>query len=457
MPAAPALARNGANPPHPGLIGVQPARPAAGFAAPIAAPQETPRIPDPCGIPGSLGIPALRAVGQAVLRLVAAPVACGREAQAEAPSACAVSPAIRLRAPDLQVESPVTALRPGTLRELEATAPEDCPPAGRMCRQEPPRIRPAALPVNAMAPGSPEVVRRAASITWPALKEAASAPRSFPAAPAAPGPQLPAHTSQPNPFTFESVPHARPAALPARKGSRWSAVPRPLKAVAVTAAAAVAVIWAWGAGPGDAFVRRLESRAAIELHEDFAAGTERWTGAARNWVREPAGFVRTGALALLRPSIAMSDYRLEFLGQIERRGLSWVFRAADLQNYYVMKLAIAKPGPLPVMALVRYEVIAGRVGQPVRVPIRLVMHNDTPYRVRLDVKGSGFTTYIEDQLVDFWSDDRLTTGGAGFFSDNDERAQIYWVKVSHQTDFLGKACAFFAPSPIEKSYNGSPK
>ena len=56
----------------------------------------------------------------------------------------------------------------------------------------------------------------------------------------------------------------------------------------------------------------------------------------------------------------MVNYRMEFVGQLERKSLGWAFRAKDEQNYYVAKLTIARPGPLPLVDLIRYPITAGR-------------------------------------------------------------------------------------------------
>jgi len=37
------------------------------------------------------------------------------------------------------------------------------------------------------------------------------------------------------------------------------------------------------------------------------------------------------------------------------------------------------------------------------------------YRIRVDVEGSDFAIRAQDQLVDFWSDDRIPRGGVGLF------------------------------------------
>jgi hypothetical protein len=67
------------------------------------------------------------------------------------------------------------------------------------------------------------------------------------------------------------------------------------------------------------------------------------------------------------------------------------------------------------------------------------------YRIRVDADGSNFTAQFQGQIVDVWSDSRLATGGVGFFSDKGEQAKIRWIEVTHQSDFLGKLCAYLVP------------
>jgi hypothetical protein len=211
---------------------------------------------------------------------------------------------------------------------------------------------------------------------------------------------------------------------------------------------------AWKSGAGDSLRLSLQNRAAIELEDSFSSGLSQWMGLPGDWSRDPAGFMRVGSLALLRPSVGLADYRLEFLAQVGRRSFGWVFRASDLDNYYATKMAVTMPGPLPSVALERYQVIDGKEGPHVRTPLRLRGHDSLVYKVVLDVKGNDFTTLIDGQVVDFWSDDRLKAGGVGFFGHSEDRGSLYWVRVSHQDDLLGKLCAYLAPKHLENR-NGS--
>lgn len=199
--------------------------------------------------------------------------------------------------------------------------------------------------------------------------------------------------------------------------------------------------------PGDLIRLTIQRRASYETGDNFHAGLASWDGKnfAKSWAYDKEGFIRPGRLALYKPSHDMTDYKMEFLTQIERKSVGWVFRAADDQNYYAMKLAVTEPGPRPLVALVRYQVIDGKKESRGETPVQVMMHNNRPYRVEVDVKGNTFLTSIEGQLVDTWSDDRLKSGGVGFFTEGSEKARLYWMKITKNSDFLGKLCSILVP------------
>jgi hypothetical protein len=199
----------------------------------------------------------------------------------------------------------------------------------------------------------------------------------------------------------------------------------------------------------------IARRAAVELTDTFHAGMGSWNAAPNNWApgwsRHPDGYVRTGQLALYRPSAVYSNYRLEFFAQIESKSVGWVVRARDLQNYYAMKFTVVEPGLRPIIAMVHYPVVGGKQGTRVEVPLSVMVHNDTPYHVAVEVKGNRVVTSIEGQEVDRWIDDTLTSGGVGFFSEPDERARLYWMRLAANDDFLGKICAYLSGGSQEGS------
>ncbi len=153
-------------------------------------------------------------------------------------------------------------------------------------------------------------------------------------------------------------------------------------------------------------------------------------GWVEGWAGDPADAHYGRQITIYRPSLKLSDYRIEFKGDIETKSLGWVFRAADPENYYAMKLAIVTPGLQPKIALLKYVVQHGRETQAGRVPIDLDVQFETLYSVRVDVRGPKFTTYVQGQQVDTWTDDQLKSGGVGFLNEREERGRIKSVSVS---------------------------
>ncbi len=261
---------------------------------------------------------------------------------------------------------------------------------------------------------------------------------------------------------------------------RWSRLPNDLRWVAMAVPLVLGLIWysslpatsgesdavvAEGAEPGvlskvfgdDSMLelkRTIQKRAAVELSDDFRQGLGEWSGVgdwASGWRYDRAGFLRPRQMAFYTPSLELVDYRFEFLGQIERKALSWVFRAADPKNYYVNRLEITDPAPLPEVVLVRYAVVNGRAGTRKVTRLPMQTHLDTLYRVRVDVSGPNFVTTIQGQVVDVFSDERISRGGVGFFALPGEDVRLRWVEVSHQYDFLGRLCAFLVPYNVSNN------
>jgi hypothetical protein len=202
--------------------------------------------------------------------------------------------------------------------------------------------------------------------------------------------------------------------------------------------------------------QNMVERAAVALDEDFRAGLDDWTsrGGTTEWAFDATGFVRPGPLALYRPSIDLTDYQVQFLGMIDKKALSWVVRAADFDDYYVVKLVVLKPGPVPTVGVTRYAVIHGVAQDRADTIAFINAREDMLYRVRMDIHGDSFALTIQGQMVDSWSEPRLRKGGVGFFTASGESSRLRWVQVTHQYDMLGRLCAYLAPYNIP-STNGS--
>ena len=96
-------------------------------------------------------------------------------------------------------------------------------------------------------------------------------------------------------------------------------------------------------------------------------------GWVQGWGGDPNGSHAGRQITIYRPSLKLSDYRIEFQGEIDSKSIGWVFRATDPYNYYAMKLAIVTPGLSPKMALIKYMVVKGRETQVGRVPLDMAV------------------------------------------------------------------------------------
>jgi hypothetical protein len=189
----------------------------------------------------------------------------------------------------------------------------------------------------------------------------------------------------------------------------------------------------------------LRARAVMRMDDDFRSGLNRWFGPAgwaQDWSYDQAGFLRPGKLGFLQQSMNLTNYRMEFMGQIERKSLGWAFRAKDTRNYYVAKLTIAKPGPLPMVDLIRYAVMDGKEGAKTRVGLPFSVRNDTLYQVEMNVRGNEFRASVNGHVVDAWTDNRLRAGGVGFVTGLNEAARVRWIRVSDKDDLLGRVCSY---------------
>jgi hypothetical protein len=200
------------------------------------------------------------------------------------------------------------------------------------------------------------------------------------------------------------------------------------------------------------FAQVISHRAAIAFNDDFRSGLDAWESRSNlttSWSYDRVGFVQPGPLALYRPTEDLTDYRFEFLGEIEHKALGCAVRAKDLDNYYALKFTAVTSGPLPSVRLVRYAVINGKEGPHVEKQLPASVRADMLYRVVVEARGNDFTVTTQGEMVDFWSDGRLQKGGVGLFCGRGEKARLRWVSVSHQYDTLGRLCAFLVPNGLE--------
>jgi len=194
----------------------------------------------------------------------------------------------------------------------------------------------------------------------------------------------------------------------------------------------------------DSLKKNFAQRAQVDLFDDFQSGLDSWESVESlgTWSYDNGGMAIPGRMALLTPSLHLSDYDVNAVAQVVNRGVGVVFRASGMRNYQVAKLLVDGGGPMPPLTLERYAVINGKESRRVRVHCPGTFQKDTMYQIRLHVSGDTYTLYLQGQLIDSWSDIRTKTGGVGFFCGKGERARLAWVRVMHNADLAGRVCAF---------------
>lgn len=195
----------------------------------------------------------------------------------------------------------------------------------------------------------------------------------------------------------------------------------------------------------DKLKEQVANRAQVDLFDDFSTGLDAWQSGeniASSWSYDRNGFVNPGALSLFTPTMHLTDYDVDALFQIENKGIGLVFRAAGPRNYQAVQVLADGSGSMPSLVVERYGVSGGQASHPMRVRYTGRYQADTMYRVHLQVRGDDFALYLQGQLVDGWSDHKLRSGGVGFFCARGEHARVAWIRVSQNTDSIGRMCAF---------------
>jgi len=238
----------------------------------------------------------------------------------------------------------------------------------------------------------------------------------------------------------------------------WRRAPAFHRVVAVTASLMTSTLFygpriASSAPSGSSLMAAIAARATVDLADDFHSGLGAWTGKPgweRSWLAGPSGWVQPGRLALYKDTTRLTDYRLEFMGQIRSKALGFAFRAADTNNYYAAKIVIVRPGPVPTIALQHYKVINGHEGPKKQSPVLLAVQSDTLYQVFVDVRGDHFSVTLNDQLADAWSDGQFKSGGIGLFADKGEVSWIGGVHVLNNDDLMGRLAFTLKRTLVER-------
>jgi hypothetical protein len=385
--------------------------PPASFREAPAAPSQPPLAPPvPAGVPRwanvrPVTLQPMRVEPMTVASRTIAPQPASHRTIHPAPAGIAAAPASRQ--PEARPAPPdrVTNQLPLTLHGMAGPAPRPAVVFNSVAL-------PAAEP---QLPPSISLPLRPVMLVGPA-PETTTAPPREPAQAAAPQPQPPAA-----PPPAQSIDLGLPALRLEVTESRWSRLP-----VAARLGLAAAIVAAVG---GLGYFAFFGSQAPAGTPTAAAQSTGYQVGlpiADNGWIEDWAGTGRgVPKITLLRGSTALSDYRMEFQAQIERRAIGWAYRALNPRNYYVAKIEALEAGLEPRVALVRYAVIDGQREPRVERPLEMKARVDTVYKIRFEAVGGRFSVWVQDQKIDEWNDRRIGSGGIGLYSETGEIAALH--------------------------------
>jgi len=189
----------------------------------------------------------------------------------------------------------------------------------------------------------------------------------------------------------------------------------------------------------------LPGEKPLRLKTSFSEGLGQWAGGA-NW-RKEGEVARPGRLRLWQATVDKQDYDFNFLGQIDRKAISWAFRAGDERNYYASKIELNRQGELSGASIHRYIVQKAETVSHVEMPLPVVLERNRPYQFTIAVEGNRFRTLIDGHVIDEWSDNRFAKGGVGFYSGQGELAGLHWVSFRERKGLMSRfmAAALFLP------------
>jgi hypothetical protein len=362
--------------------------------APVVAPSKPPVAGKPAQ-PPQTSKPAQAGEKTAQPQPVKKPAPAAEAAPAK--QSAAATPAQAVQQPTETAKPPQQEQSTKPVPVNSASAPPTAQPS-----QAPPKAQPAAA-TGASPTAKSEPFQKAPAKTGPAEKAKAAAAASGPAAP-----------------DDQTVPNFGAVVNTSMFGS--------LK-VKIGIAALVAVVSIGGYFMVSGKAKPSASPAKTsDVGMSIMVGEGGWV---ENWAGDPIGQHGGREITIYRPSLKLSDYRIEFQGQIDTKSIGWIFRAADPDNYYAMKLQLVSQELPLTVALYKYMVLKGRQVQVGRVPIDVPVKNDTVFSIRMDVRGPKFNTYVQGQPVDVWTDDQLRSGGVGFLNERSERSKIKSVSLSY--------------------------
>ncbi len=188
----------------------------------------------------------------------------------------------------------------------------------------------------------------------------------------------------------------------------------------------------------------------LQVSWTVKSGLDEWTESlgGKAWERAGAA-ISPGSLRLWRPTLDRRNYDLSFDGVINRKALSFAYRASG-DSYYATKLKLTKPGQISGASIARMVVSGGKVIEESELPLPVILKTGHPYKVLVSASGDMFATYLDGHLIDEWHDARLRKGGVGFFSDAGELATVSNVRFRERKGLLSRffATFFYIPAGL---------
>jgi len=136
---------------------------------------------------------------------------------------------------------------------------------------------------------------------------------------------------------------------------------------------------------------------------------------------------RVRQLSLYRPSMQITDYRIEFQAEIEYKAVGWAVRAANTKTYWALKL-FQDGGKVKLR---RFNVTDSKDGSPTDLAMPFPTNAGMIFKVRTDVVGKKFVVSVNDQKIDEWEDAQIALGGFGVANEGAERGQVRSIQVWH--------------------------
>jgi hypothetical protein len=124
-----------------------------------------------------------------------------------------------------------------------------------------------------------------------------------------------------------------------------------------------------------------------------------------------------------------SNYRMEFSWTPGPQPVGWVFRTRDSGNYYGANLSLVTPGDSSAVAVEHFSVLGG-IETPHSRKVTALMRSEPAVRIRMDASGPVFTLYVQGSPVDNWTDQRLPTGGFGFYEERGQQTVVQALRFT---------------------------